>query len=90
MKTDSFSTYMKSFAFLSSGQHNLSCVVLTANGGPMLLAESGIPKSWLEFNLRKLPYFVLASSHIHSREVYHVENSPKYQSLFIHVILCDK
>ena len=33
---------MKSFAFLSSGQHNLSCVVLTTNGGPMLLAESGI------------------------------------------------
>ena len=36
------STYMNSFAFLSSGQHSLSCVALTANGGPMLLAESGI------------------------------------------------
>ena len=36
------STYAKSFVFLSSGQHNLSCVVLTANGGPMLPAESVI------------------------------------------------
>ena len=33
---------MNSFAFLSSGQHNLSCVVLTTNGAPMLLTESGI------------------------------------------------